>query len=301
MMTPSPASLQTRSPSTWSEYRRNPPPRLVVRTASFSAGGALTSPAVTANRRRSSTRCLPATSFGIASWSPWTGSSARNPAPTARTGTRASARCKVSRGNLSSPLATNASRRALATSPLIATSGNRSCANRTSSAAASREIRSFAAAMPRCIAAATFPPALTLASFHREAFVIERDCQPLCSLLGIARVTGVVSMPIFGEASEAEVTRAILAGFTKDLGEYASTEVIIVGGGPSGLVAARELALNGVKNVVIERNNYIGGGFWIGGGPLETARPLGPPRQKHPTDVSHPHKQYRQPHRPPPP
>src|SRR2546428_14094248 len=84
-------------------------------------------------------------------------------------------------------------------------------------------------------------------------------------------------MPIFGEASEAEVTRAILAGFTKDLGEYASTEVIIVGGGPSGLVAARELALKGVKNVVIERKNYIGGGFWIGGGSSVYGSPLGTP------------------------
>jgi len=87
-------------------------------------------------------------------------------------------------------------------------------------------------------------------------------------------------MPIFGESSEAEVTRAILAGFTKDLGEYASTEVIIVGGGPSGLVAARELALNGVKNVVIERNNYIGGGFWIGGYLMNTVT-LRSPAQKY--------------------
>src|SRR3990170_6254811 len=83
-------------------------------------------------------------------------------------------------------------------------------------------------------------------------------------------------MPIFGKASEAEVTRAILAGFTKDLDEYASTDVIIVGGGPSGLTAARELALNGVKVVVIERNNYIGGGVWIGGGPVNTGT-LPPP------------------------
>ena len=89
-------------------------------------------------------------------------------------------------------------------------------------------------------------------------------------------------MPIFGEASEAEVTRAILAGFTKDLGEYASTEVIIVGGGPSGLVAARELALNGVKNVVIERNNYIGGGFWIGGYLMNTVTLRAPARGHRP-------------------
>src|SRR2546422_6276499 len=103
-------------------------------------------------------------------------------------------------------------------------------------------------------------------------------------------------MPIFGESSEAEVTRAILAGFTKDLGEYASTEVIIVGGGPSGLVAARELALNGVKNVVIERNNYIGGGFWIGGGPMKNRGPRGPPPEKPPPNRRPHHKNTPNPH-----
>jgi len=100
-----------------------------------------------------------------------------------------------------------------------------------------------------------------------------------------------VSMPIFGESSEAEVTRAILAGFTRDLGEYASTEVIIVGGGPSGLVAARELALNGVKNVVIERNNYIGGGFWIGGYLMNTVT-LRAPAQKYLDEIGCPYKKY---------
>jgi len=86
-------------------------------------------------------------------------------------------------------------------------------------------------------------------------------------------------MPIFGEASEAEVTRAILAGFAKDLSEYADTGVIVIGGGPSGLMAARDLALKGVKVVVIERNNYIGGGFWIGGYLMNTVT-LRHPAQK---------------------
>jgi thiamine thiazole synthase len=98
-------------------------------------------------------------------------------------------------------------------------------------------------------------------------------------------------MPIFGESSEAEVTRAILAGFTRDLSEYAHTEVIVVGGGPSGLTAARELALAGVKVVVIERNNYIGGGFWIGGYLMNTVT-LRAPAQKYLDEIGCPYQAY---------
>jgi len=107
----------------------------------------------------------------------------------------------------------------------------------------------------------------------------------------MGRPLGVAQMPIFGEASEAEVTRAILAGFARDLSEYADTEVIVVGGGPSGLTAARELALNGVKAVVIERNNYIGGGFWIGGYLMNTVT-LRSPAQKYLDEIGCPYKAY---------
>lgn len=72
-------------------------------------------------------------------------------------------------------------------------------------------------------------------------------------------------MAIFEKSSEKAVTRAIIAGFTRDMERFADSEVIVVGGGPSGLVAARDLALKGVKVLVIERNNYLGGGFWVGG------------------------------------
>lgn len=72
-------------------------------------------------------------------------------------------------------------------------------------------------------------------------------------------------MPTFEYATEAEITRAILQGFARDLESYAESDVIIVGGGPSGLMAGRELARKGTKTLIIERNNYLGGGFWLGG------------------------------------
>ena len=72
-------------------------------------------------------------------------------------------------------------------------------------------------------------------------------------------------MPIFHPVREKEVTKAIASSFLHQLEEYAESDVIIVGGGPSGLVAAKALAENDVKVLIIERNNYLGGGFWVGG------------------------------------
>jgi len=72
-------------------------------------------------------------------------------------------------------------------------------------------------------------------------------------------------MPIFSPVGEKEVTRAIVGGFMRQFEEYTESDVIIVGGGPSGLMAGRDLAAKKVKVLIIERNNYIGGGFWIGG------------------------------------
>jgi thiamine thiazole synthase len=72
-------------------------------------------------------------------------------------------------------------------------------------------------------------------------------------------------MPVFHPSGEKEVTRAIVEGFMRDFQEYTEADVIVVGAGPSGLMASRELARRRVKTLVIERNNYLGGGFWIGG------------------------------------
>jgi len=70
---------------------------------------------------------------------------------------------------------------------------------------------------------------------------------------------------LFDKIEEKDVTRAIVSGFSQMLSEYAESDVIIVGGGPSGLMAGKVLSENGIKTVIIERNNYLGGGFWIGG------------------------------------
>jgi thiazole biosynthesis enzyme len=72
-------------------------------------------------------------------------------------------------------------------------------------------------------------------------------------------------MPLFHSIREREVTKAIVSSFLHQVEEYSESDVIIVGGGPSGLVAGRELGKAGLKVLIIERNNYLGGGFWIGG------------------------------------
>jgi thiazole biosynthesis enzyme len=72
-------------------------------------------------------------------------------------------------------------------------------------------------------------------------------------------------MTLLHPVREGEVTRAIVRSFLHQLEEYIESDVIIVGAGPSGLIAGRELGKAGLKVLIVERNNYLGGGFWIGG------------------------------------
>ncbi|MDP8229705.1 MAG: sulfide-dependent adenosine diphosphate thiazole synthase [Candidatus Gorgyraea atricola] len=70
---------------------------------------------------------------------------------------------------------------------------------------------------------------------------------------------------MFHPVTEAKISKAIVREFSKWLEDYIISDVIIVGGGPSGLTAAMDLAKDGIKTLVIEANNYLGGGFWLGG------------------------------------
>jgi len=72
-------------------------------------------------------------------------------------------------------------------------------------------------------------------------------------------------MERFTPVGEKEITRAIVSEFSREFNDYVESDCIIVGGGPSGLVAGRKLALAGKKVLIVERNNYLGGGFWSGG------------------------------------
>lgn len=63
---------------------------------------------------------------------------------------------------------------------------------------------------------------------------------------------------------EAEITKAIVETASEEWVEYAESDVIVVGAGPSGLTAAKYLAESGLKTLVLERRLSFGGG--IGGG-----------------------------------
>lgn len=97
-------------------------------------------------------------------------------------------------------------------------------------------------------------------------------------------------MPIFAPVGEKEISRAIAKDFQQAFHEYADSDVIIIGAGPSGLVCAKELASRGVQTLVIENNNYLGGGFWVGGYlmPLATFRD---PSQKILDEIGAPYRE----------
>jgi thiazole biosynthesis enzyme len=69
----------------------------------------------------------------------------------------------------------------------------------------------------------------------------------------------------FTETSEKDITKSISAMFNETIQEYADSQIIIIGAGPAGLTAGRKLAAAGLKTLIVEQNNYLGGGYWVGG------------------------------------
>ena len=67
------------------------------------------------------------------------------------------------------------------------------------------------------------------------------------------------------ELNEVTITKAILDRYFAKFTDCIETDVAIVGGGPSGLVAGYYLARAGRKVVLFERKLSLGGGVWGGG------------------------------------
>jgi thiamine thiazole synthase len=64
--------------------------------------------------------------------------------------------------------------------------------------------------------------------------------------------------------NETSISRAILRSYARDLDEHLSSDVLIVGAGPSGLTAAWHLAARGLRVVILEKRLSPGGGVWGG-------------------------------------
>ena len=94
----------------------------------------------------------------------------------------------------------------------------------------------------------------------------------------------------FSKVSEAKISRAILEEFKIMLSDYIESDVIIVGGGPSGLMAGKRLAESDIKTLLIEANNYLGGGAWMGGFFMNTVT-FRDPAQRILTEIGVPYKE----------
>lgn len=96
---------------------------------------------------------------------------------------------------------------------------------------------------------------------------------------------------MFDAVGEKEITKAIVSEFAKNMQENAESDVIIVGAGPSGLMAGKELAAKKIRVLIVERNNYLGGGFWIGGFLMNTVT-IRAPGQKVLDELKIPYREF---------
>lgn len=65
--------------------------------------------------------------------------------------------------------------------------------------------------------------------------------------------------------SDTKISEAILTTYTDRFKQMLSSDAVIVGGGPSGLIAAYYLGKAGVKTTLLDRRLSVGGGMWGGG------------------------------------
>ena len=73
------------------------------------------------------------------------------------------------------------------------------------------------------------------------------------------------------ELDEVQISKTIICAYHEKLLDRLASDVVVVGAGPSGLVAAYFLATSGVKVTVLEKRLSPGGGIWGGGMAMSVA------------------------------
>lgn len=64
---------------------------------------------------------------------------------------------------------------------------------------------------------------------------------------------------------ENNITRAIVESYMEEWCDSLDVDVVVAGGGPAGMWAAKRLADAGLKTVLLEKHLSLGGGMWGGG------------------------------------